>query len=249
MAVVEREASLLEAAGPEADRAQRAPAPPPVPDASPALTLRPALALPLVAAAARHRRRRRAARPHRLRPGRPHRRRARQPRARGLPRLARGRRRPRAARRQEAAPAPGRPRLPGVAGPRRRLARADLGAVLDAPRRLRLRRRPRLARRRPRRDGHRRAERRLLEADGPPASSPRRPLKEPRKTPLIASRAAHGHVLSPSRSRDRRLVLELRQADLPGLHDADPGRHALPGVLARPHAGAHDGRTSTATRC
>ena len=39
-------------------------------------------------------------------------------------------------------------------------------------------------------------------------------------------------------------MLELRQADLPGLHDADPGRHALPGLLARPHAGAHDGATS-----
>ena len=28
----------------------------------------------------------------------------------------------------------------------------------------------------------------------------------------------------------RRLVLELRAPDLPGLHDAEPGRHALPGV-------------------
>ena len=64
MAVVEREASLLEAAGPEADRAQ----PPRRRRRFPrlaGLTLRPALALRARAAAAGHRRRRRAARPRR----------------------------------------------------------------------------------------------------------------------------------------------------------------------------------------
>ena len=43
----------------------------------------------------------------------------------------------------------------------------------------------------------------------------------------------HGDLLPPPEPRDGGVVLELRPADLPGLHDADPGRHALPGVLAR----------------
>jgi hypothetical protein len=33
-------------------------------------------------------------------------------------------------------------------------------------------------------------------------------------------------------------MLELRAADLPGLHDADPGGHALSGMRARPVASA-----------
>ena len=40
-------------------------------------------------------------------------------------------------------------------------------------------------------------------------------------------------------TRDRRLVLELRPSDLPGLHDADVGRHALPGVREAADEGAH----------
>ena len=51
-----------------------------------------------------------------------------------------------------------------------------------------------------------------------------------------------GHLLPPSRPRDRRLVLELRAADLPGLHDADAGRHALPGVRAQKTKVKHDPR-------
>ena len=53
------------------------------------------------------------------------------------------------------------------------------------------------------------------------------------KAALLASSApADGHLLPPSEPRDRRLVLQLRPADLPRLHDADAGRDALPGVLA-----------------
>ena len=45
-------------------------------------------------------------------------------------------------------------------------------------------------------------------------------------------------LLPPSHARDRRLVLQLRASDLPGLHDADLGRDALPGVRGRAHEGA-----------
>ena len=34
-------------------------------------------------------------------------------------------------------------------------------------------------------------------------------------------------------------MLELRPPDLPGLHDADAGRHALPGVLEAEDEGPH----------
>ena len=73
---------------------------------------------------------------------------------------------------------------------------------------------PRAARRRRRRD----------RSSSPPgiAGVERRPL---------ASAPRMADVLPPSRPRDGRLLLELRQPDLPGLHDADAGRHALPGVL------------------
>ena len=37
--------------------------------------------------------------------------------------------------------------------------------------------------------------------------------------------------------RDRRLLLLLRAADLPRVHDPDPGRHALPGVRQPAHPG------------
>ena len=40
-------------------------------------------------------------------------------------------------------------------------------------------------------------------------------------------------LLPPPQPRDGRLLLDLRPADLPGLHDADAGRHALPGVRRR----------------
>ena len=42
--------------------------------------------------------------------------------------------------------------------------------------------------------------------------------------------------------RDQRLLLELRPADLPGLHDLDSGRHALSGVRAPADAGAQPDR-------
>ena len=50
----------------------------------------------------------------------------------------------------------------------------------------------------------------------------------PRRRRYRAAPAEHGHLLSPSRPRDRRLVLLLRSADLSRLHDRDTGRHALP---------------------
>ena len=43
-------------------------------------------------------------------------------------------------------------------------------------------------------------------------------------------------LLPPSRPRDQRLLLELRAADLPRLHDLDAGRDALPGVRGRADA-------------
>ena len=52
-----------------------------------------------------------------------------------------------------------------------------------------------------------------------------------------ASFAGDGHLLPPLQPRDRRLVLQLRQPDLPGLHDADAGRHALPGLREAEDAG------------
>ena len=80
-------------------------------------------------------------------------------------------------------------------------------------------------------------------APGPPGPLSRRAAAGDRSAaapgrpgPLIPS-AAHGHLLSPPLARDRRLVLLLRAADLPRLHDADLGGHALPGVRARAHQG------------
>ena len=45
-------------------------------------------------------------------------------------------------------------------------------------------------------------------------------------------------VLQAPRPRDERLVLALRAADLPRVHDPDAGRDALPGVRRRALAGA-----------
>ena len=66
------------------------------------------------------------------------------------------------------------------------------------------------------------------------------------KNALLAS-LRDGHLLPPPQPRDGRLVLELRTPDLPGLHDADARRHALPRVLAAEDPGAQpalDGRWS-----
>ena len=52
----------------------------------------------------------------------------------------------------------------------------------------------------------------------------------PPSAPIVGSRPDGRDLLPPPRPRDRRLLLLLRAADLPRLHDPDPGRHALPGV-------------------
>ena len=53
-------------------------------------------------------------------------------------------------------------------------------------------------------------------------------------------------LLPASQPRDRRLLLLLRAADLPRLHDADPGRDALPGVRQPAHQGDQGGRRAPA---
>ena len=80
-----------------------------------------------------------------------------------------------------------------------------------------------------------------------PAARRRGPAGD-RRAPLIPSAPMATCYRHPI-ARDRRLVFLLRAADLPGLHDADLGRHALPGVRARAHQG-QDGaqRASTAPR-
>ena len=62
--------------------------------------------------------------------------------------------------------------------------------------------------------------------------------------PRLLGSALDGHLLPPSLARDGRLVLELRQADLPGLHDDDAGRDALPGLRA-----ASGSRCTRCARC
>ena len=67
------------------------------------------------------------------------------------------------------------------------------------------------------------------------------PAEAPR--PQLGCLPRHGHLLPPPLARDRRLLLELRAADLPRLHDHHAGRHALPGVRQP----AHQGRCACAT--
>ena len=75
---------------------------------------------------------------------------------------------------------------------------------------------------------------------------PRGGSKQPTSTPIVTVSAARlagrspsgslrfadGDLLPAPRPRDRRLLLQLRAADLPRLHDPDPGRDALPRVRA-----------------
>ncbi len=73
-------------------------------------------------------------------------------------------------------------------------------------------------------------DRRPRARDAPAA---RRPLKRPgRPRPRARLSLRHGHLLPPPLARDRRVLLELRAPDLPGLHDEHARRHALPGVRA-----------------
>ena len=129
---------------------------------------------------------------------------------------------------------PSGPRLPGVAQARRARARADRGAVHAAAATARPRRRvPGSMDGVDAGDGHRRARRRLAAADGRSAAR-RRPvltLESAAEERLLAS-PRDGRLLPPQRPRDRGLLLELRQPDLPRLHDGHAGRDALPGVLA-----------------
>ena len=73
-----------------------------------------------------------------------------------------------------------------------------------------------------------------------------------RAGPLLAS-TRNGSLLPAPLARDRRVVLVVRAADLPRLHDSDFGRDALPGVLPRPDQGqdradAHQARRSSRRR-
>ena len=88
--------------------------------------------------------------------------------------------------------------------------------------------------------GARRTCRDAKRGDGHPRAARRR-ARARRRSPLLTVTASSrrsaivirgGDLLPPPGPRDRRLLLELRAADLPRLHDADPGRHALPGVRA-----------------
>ena len=72
-------------------------------------------------------------------------------------------------------------------------------------------------------------------AAGPRAS--RQQLPGSPWAPARLPASPHGHLLSPPLARDRRLLLELRAPDLPGLHDQHPGRDALPGVRLPAHQG------------
>ena len=56
------------------------------------------------------------------------------------------------------------------------------------------------------------------------------------------SSAARWRPATGTRAGDERLLLELRAADLPRLHDLDPGRDALPGVRAPADPGPQPGR-------
>ena len=129
-------------------------------------------------------------------------------------------------------------RLPGVAqAAGRRGPAADRRALHRQPRRRGDRRRP--GRRQGRRAGPGHA---TSPRGGSPAPTGRRRSSPPgRPEPRPNGRCYRRDpwrqrtwppLLPPPRARDRRLLLELRPADLPGLHDADPGRHALPGVRA-----------------
>ena len=62
---------------------------------------------------------------------------------------------------------------------------------------------------------------------------------------LLASRAPHGHLLPPPDRETGVSCSNCGRPDLPGLHDADAGRHALPGVRAPEDAGADDARRCT----
>ena len=78
-------------------------------------------------------------------------------------------------------------------------------------------------------------ERGRAEADAAAAvPSDARPLA-PRRAPRSFVAVARDLLPAP-RPRDERLVLALRAADLPRVHDAVPGRDALPRVRRRPHA-------------
>ena len=64
-----------------------------------------------------------------------------------------------------------------------------------------------------------------------------------------ASFSLGGDLLPPPGPRDRRALLELRAADLPGLHDVHAGRHALPRVRPPAHEGARRSARPATSRC
>ena len=95
------------------------------------------------------------------------------------------------------------------------------------------------------RAGHARARRRLAAAHER-AGHHRHGKSLPRRCTTVIVR--DGHLLPPPQPRDGRLLLVVRSADLPGLHDADVGRHALSRVLEAEDAGAHASARSAASR-
>ena len=205
---------------------------------------RPSLASALGVVAGRRARRRRRRHAHDRRAGR------RRSAAPGASATLRGRRRRGdAARHGPAGPRP-RPRLPGVAPargatPRSRptrcsASRTDGSASVSVPGDLSgVERR---AGHRGAAGGQRRAERPM------PVITSRRPERTLARPAASVPPPPMADVLPPPRSRDRRLLLELRPADLPGLHDADAGRHALPRVRAPAHEGAHAARRWASSR-
>ena len=137
----------------------------------------------------------------------------------------------------------GRPRLPGVGAARRRdrspAARSrsahDGGGAVAVPGRPERRRGG---------AGHPRAAGRRARAER--GAGPQRPAVALASASIV--RPADGDLLPPSRPRDRRSLLELRPADLPGLHDHHAGGHALPRVRAAAHARLRTMRSARKSR-
>ena len=78
------------------------------------------------------------------------------------------------------------------------------------------------------------------QAGGAARAERRRDHHRPALARSLVSGPTDGDLLPPLRPRDRGLLLELRPADLPGLHDVDLRGHALPGVREPEDEGQDD---------